>query len=197
MNEKPEPYLQYLDKEMGIMGILSTFCIAVPSLILERLLTAKENELARIWTNGEVYFWIASVLMFFAASLFYKQRSLLAFYYGRISMGKPPEIDKDRMGNTLVDWKDWADMWTTWIPYNVAFWVAGAATVEYSLGFVSYYYLMTQCRTLNWQVWPPVGLVVIVAVMIFIMKDRPIRWDGNHWVGGVRELRKKKRKVKG
>src|ERR1043166_6880232 len=33
----PKPYLDYLDKEMTIMGILSTFCLGIPVVLVERV----------------------------------------------------------------------------------------------------------------------------------------------------------------
>jgi hypothetical protein len=41
-----------------------------------------KGDLATIWYAGKNYFWIASALTLGSAALFYKQRSLLAFYYG-------------------------------------------------------------------------------------------------------------------
>jgi hypothetical protein len=79
----PKPYLDYLDKEMTIMGVLSTFCLAVPALFFERIIAANEKSIGHDFLNrlvsmGSIYMITASVLMLFAAMYFYKQRSLLA-----------------------------------------------------------------------------------------------------------------------
>jgi hypothetical protein len=112
MSDETDGYLRYLGKEMNIMGILSTFCVAVPALFLERLASAaKDTDLAMIWSSGKTYFWIASALLLVSTALFYKQRSLLAFYYGRIALGEPPP--RHVSVPDYETWADWADSWTT------------------------------------------------------------------------------------
>jgi hypothetical protein len=54
---KAEHYLEYLDKEMHILGVLSTFCLAVPSLIIERIASMDDKSLAydffaTLWCNS-------------------------------------------------------------------------------------------------------------------------------------------------
>ena len=62
--EKPEKtYLDYLDKEMTIMGLLSTFCVAVVALALERVASAKEGGLVAVWELGYRFIVIGSGLM--------------------------------------------------------------------------------------------------------------------------------------
>jgi zinc transporter ZupT len=193
MNKESDQYLGYLDKEMSIMGVLSAFCVAVPSLVLERLVSAaKESELASIWSHGEMYFWIASVLMLVASALFYKQRSLLAFYYGRIVLGKP--VDGPSVPD-LKGWEDWADSWTTWIPYNAGFWTGLAAGVEYVLAFLSHTCSSIRQSVCSPYAWAPIlALLVLLGVMVYFHWDRPIRYWGNPWIEGWNR-RREKRKV--
>src|SRR6266581_6587264 len=157
-------YLEYLDKEMSIMGILSTFCVAVPALILERLASATAGELVTIWQAGERCFWTGSVLFLVAAALFYKQRSLLAFYYGRIALADSTD------GVGAVKWKECADSWTAWLPYHFGFWLGVAATVEYVIGFASQKY-PTLRNNVCWCAMPIVIAVFICALFAFIAKD--------------------------
>lgn len=186
MAVEEDKYLGYLDKEMSIMGILSTFCVAVPALILERLASAaKESDLAAIWGRGETYFWIASALMLISAALFYKQRSLLAFYYGRISRGEPPT--RNTSVPNYVTWQDWADSWTTWIPYHAGFWVGAGAVLEYAIAFLS-----VKGSIWAWGAAPLLALAAGLAMMVIIQKDRPIRFSDNPWVAGIKRLRKRK-----
>jgi hypothetical protein len=42
---RPDRYLDYLNKGLSIMGVLSTFCLAVPSLICERVISAAPTPL--------------------------------------------------------------------------------------------------------------------------------------------------------
>ena len=114
-----KPYLDYLDKEMTIMGILSTFSVLVPAVVIERTASSPDGAfLHSIWDSGHSYLWLASILMLVAASLFYSQRSRLAWHYGQtiISITIP--------GHNGAGWKQWgkdADSWQTWRPYDMAF----------------------------------------------------------------------------
>jgi hypothetical protein len=82
-------YLQYLDKEMTIMGILSTFCVAVVALVLDRVGSAepsKQTFFYFLWKNQSFYIVLGSSCIALAAALFYQQRSALAWFYGQISL---------------------------------------------------------------------------------------------------------------
>jgi hypothetical protein len=168
-------YLGYLDKEMSIMGILSTFCVAVPALIVERLASANAGELLAIWQAGERFFWTGSVLFLVGVALFYKQRSLIAFYYGRIALADSTD------GVGLAKWKECADSWTAWLPYHFAFWLGVAATVEYVIGFASQAH--PTLRSTMWSSVMPVVIAVMICVAFaFVAKDRPIRFRDNPWL---------------
>jgi hypothetical protein len=116
--DKTKLYLEYLDKEMTIMGILSTFAVAALSLVLNKFLSVEANKqdlLRAVWTHGSFYIIAASAFMLLSALYFYRQRSLLAWHYGQICLclnRKPSEVQ------TLLD--D-ADSWETWIHYWWAF----------------------------------------------------------------------------
>lgn len=129
MAEETKPYLEYLDKEMTIMGLLSTFDVLVLGLTLNSSLGEHRGELQNVWSYGHWYLVGGSFWMLVAALLFYRQRSLLAYYYGQIALcgiqGRSGEYDD--LKSVLVD----ADAWTTWFFYQVAF----ACTV---VGFLSF-----------------------------------------------------------
>jgi hypothetical protein len=185
-----EQYLGYLDKEMTIMGILSAFCVAVPSLVLERLTSApKESELVEIWSQGEYSFLVASILMLFSAALFYKQRSLLAFYYGRIALGKPL---KGHPEPEFKDWKELADSWTTWIPYNAGVWTGVAAGFEYFSAFLAYKHPYFQKHASCCAFIVISALVVFLGGMLCVHMDRAVRLQDNPWIEGLNRLHKKK-----
>jgi hypothetical protein len=97
-------YLDYLDKEMNIMGILSAFCVAAVAFALKEVLGAQSStSLANVWTNGAWQILIGSVLILGAAVGFYVERSTLAWYYGQISLTlAAPEI----AGEELYLWLD-------------------------------------------------------------------------------------------
>jgi hypothetical protein len=190
MNDGADRYLSYLGKEMNIMGILSTFCVAVPALVLERLASAaKDTDLATIWSSGKPYFWIASALLLVSAALFYKQRSLLAFYYGRIARGEPP------LPHVAVPdyktWTDWADSWTTWIPYHAAFWIGVVAVLEYIFALVSCKRTSIHEHVCGYILVPVLVLAIGLIVMARAHKDRPIRFSDNAWIAGANRIFKK------
>ncbi len=77
-------YLDYLSKEMTIMGILSGVSIATPAGILHAVLS--KDDPGNLWSSGQVFIAAGSVLCVMAAGFFYKQRSLLAWYYDQIAL---------------------------------------------------------------------------------------------------------------
>jgi hypothetical protein len=131
----PKVYLEYLDKEMTIMGILSTFCVLVIGLTVNGSLGAEKGEIKNLWVFGQWYVLGGSLWMLVAALFFYRQRSLLAYYYGQISLchvkGSSGEFDD--VESALLD----ADAWVTWFFYQCAFASMIVGFVAYGLALVS------------------------------------------------------------
>ena len=123
-------YLEYLDKEMTIMGILSAVAIAAPAGILNALLGDKSTFKDQIWGAGPFFVLIGSVLCVLAAALFYKQRSLLAWYYGQMCLVQSLD-DCSPLSERLREYMRAADSWETWIPYTLGFTALVAGFVEY------------------------------------------------------------------
>jgi hypothetical protein len=73
-------YLEYLDKEMTIMGILSTFCVVAASLVIDRTAGAEKTSYlaTMIWAHQMGYVLFGSSLLLAAGLFFYLQRSRLA-----------------------------------------------------------------------------------------------------------------------
>jgi hypothetical protein len=81
MVTEPKPYLEYLDKEMTIMGILSGFCVAVLALVVDKIAGAKDQTpLASLWTDQSETWLIGAGALLVSALFFYRQRSHLAWY---------------------------------------------------------------------------------------------------------------------
>lgn len=98
---KDNTYPDYLDKEMTIRGILTTFCIAVVALVLDRVGSAGEHPtmFLNLWQKQASYILIGSIAVEAAGALFYKQRSAWARYYGQISLSiECPGINKISTG---------------------------------------------------------------------------------------------------
>ncbi|MGA2604263.1 MAG: hypothetical protein ABSG14_08545 [Verrucomicrobiia bacterium] len=160
MSEKSGHYLEYLDKEMGIMGVLSTFCLAVPSLFFERVATADPKAmghdfLASLWSSGLWFLIWGSALMFGSAACFYRQRSRLAWYYGQIAL----ELSlPGYTGRTVDEWLKKADSWDSWIPYQCGFWMCVSAVCEWGLAMLSVYV----CEV---EQWGSIAALVVVALL--------------------------------
>jgi hypothetical protein len=114
-------YLDYIEKEMNIMGVLSAFCAVAPGLAIKELLEnsgPSPNYLGDIWNSGRAFIVIATLLILAAAGFFYGQRSTLAWFYGQISLAL---LDPEMTGRSVEQWLRDADSWATWNRYKRAF----------------------------------------------------------------------------
>jgi len=170
MSDKAERYLDYLDKEMSIMGVLSTFCLAVPSLFLERVISADEKSIAHnfllnLWCNGWLFLTVATGMLFFGAAYFYKQRSRLAWYYGQIAleMALP-----DYTAHKLEQWLKNADSWEVWIPYHWAKTAIIFGSTGFSLAVLSVYvqFVHNFCWTIT-----VVFLIFFILILIHVYRN--------------------------
>jgi hypothetical protein len=156
-DEIPKLYLDYLEKEMTIMGILSTFCTAVVALVIDKVVSAEKGILVRLWASSSFYVIVASVLMLLGAFSFYRQRSLLAWFYGQIC------LCMNRDPSDLREWLDDADSWETWISYQWAFTFTGVAFGEYVLALLSDTQVWFQQHSLVCSL-SPVGIAIVIMV---------------------------------
>lgn len=73
------------------MGVLSAFAVAVPGLVISQVAGAGDKSLLRdVWTGYHLWILIGSLALMFSALMFYRQRSLLAYYYGQICLTLSP-----------------------------------------------------------------------------------------------------------
>lgn len=56
MAEKVKPYLDYLDKEMTIMGILSAFCVGTAGLVAKEVLKVSGEGQLFAACRGDFYY---------------------------------------------------------------------------------------------------------------------------------------------
>lgn len=132
---KYKNYLEFLDMEMTIMGILSAFCIGVVSLALDRILSAKQVDNSyffRVAVVGWQYVILGSVAIVIAAVCFYHQRSLLASNYGEICYHEA-KGEKGIADMYLEETYPWA----FWISYQLGFGALVVGFVEYGLALTS------------------------------------------------------------
>jgi hypothetical protein len=129
----PQPYLDYLDKEMTIMGILSAFAVAVAAGILVTVI-GKESPIAnQLWSSSESFILAGSTLCLMASGFFYKERSLLAEYYGKLSYIQT-DPDDSSYRNELTVALNGAVSSSTWWPYCCGFTLLFAGFTEYLTG---------------------------------------------------------------
>jgi hypothetical protein len=123
-------YLDYLDKEMTIMGILSTFSIVTLGFLAGKIVfTDAQPGKYNFWENSFLFCFLGFLGLAVAALAFYLQRSLLAWFYGQISLN----MAKSDFESVLENLND-ADGWGTWIRYQIGF---GALTLAFSeFGFL-------------------------------------------------------------
>ena len=82
----PKPYLDYLDREMRLLGILSTFCIAVASLIVGNVLNAASGSfLGNLWSNRSTAILFGLGAIIYAALEFFRQQRYYSYCYGQIT----------------------------------------------------------------------------------------------------------------
>jgi hypothetical protein len=162
MKADVENYLNYLEKEMHIMGVLSTFCLAVPALIIERICSLDDKSIARefldkLLHDASPYLGTACVLMLVGAALFYKQRSRLAWIYGQMALELAiPNYTGKVLDKRLKE----ADSWKTWKPYHYAKSANEGAGLGFALAGLSYY-----CPFLSYH-WE--GFVVTLIILFII-----------------------------
>ena len=165
---------------MNIMGILSVFSVAVAGFIIDRTAGAPaQSALAVIWRQSGPLVAAGAFAALVAAFLFYRERSLLAWYAGQIALAEVRN-DEAKRDELLVD----ADAWDTWINYRVAFlclyasflWVGTAAARQI-------FPILVGIRQ-RWLITVPTVILLAVSMAIrhFLTKyrledDSPWKWS--------------------
>lgn len=175
MATDPKNYREYLDKEMTIMGILSAVAIAAPAGILSALIGEKSWFKEQLWGAGPFFVWGASILCTISAAVFYKQRSLLAWFYGQISLLESLG-ENSSTPQRLKAYMKGADAWSSWISYSLGFTSLFAGFLEYALAL----FLVLSNPTGHWFAWAQwIGryLVVPGAIGIALLQS----WVLSHY----------------
>jgi hypothetical protein len=132
-----KPYLDYLDKEMTIEGILSAFCVAVGGVAFDRALGVKADGASSLvgqLQNFSYPFVLAAVVGVVTAALFfYLQRSTLAWHYGEISFAVAMELAGgagEVRGTSVLESLDDAHSWSAWNRYKFGWSFLAVSAVE-------------------------------------------------------------------
>lgn len=156
-----KPYLEYLDKEMTIMGLLSAISLFAPGGILSVVLAERTD--ARLWNSSHIFILEGSVLCVLAAFWFYKQRSILAWSYGQICLTEA--IGKgEKAGAELREWVRKVDSWATWWPYSWGFTCLFIGFIEY-LFAVIFLEAPPHWRFLNDHLYPAKVIALLVSLL--------------------------------
>jgi hypothetical protein len=160
-SEDVKIYLEYLDKEMTIMGVLSTFCVAAVALIIDKVNTADKPDLyGELATMHPVQVYLGCALLLIAGLCFYLQRSRLAHYYSSICISI---VNKDA---TEWDTKRWlTEVYTfyAWMRYRVGFQIL--ALVPIIFGHAVYQSIYKTCDP-HWRTEYAI-IIVVEGLMSF------------------------------
>jgi hypothetical protein len=128
-----KPYLDYLKTEMTIMGVLSAFSVAVAGVVLDKESGGKTTgSFADTWASYAVLWLISACGWMLAALAFYRQRSLLAYYYGQLALTELEDRPSWVLSRAKLLYE--CDSWETWRWYRTGFTaMAGAAAVMISI----------------------------------------------------------------
>lgn len=162
MTPEPKPYLEYLDKETTIMGLLSAFSVALASFSIEKIVSAKDGFFHDLWRIGQDHVLSGAAAAIVAGFFFYLQRSHLAWYYGQIALA---QVRGDKSPESVYDWLTWADGWDTWVRYQTAFIVLTFSFLSYAYGVAEALDQSAASLSHFWSLWLPIILVVLVAVV--------------------------------
>jgi hypothetical protein len=155
----PKPYLDYLDKEMTIMGLLSGFSLALAALAVDRIASAGVGVLAMMWPASGDLILAGSGTALLSAFWFYRQRSLLASYVGQITLAQLKS--NQHVESLLVE----ADGWDTWVNYQRGFAYLFIAFVPYSLAFIR-----TVWPGVSAWSWTITGVVFVMTALTFELR---------------------------
>lgn len=171
-----KPYLDYLVQEMNLLGILATFCVAAASLVFDRVVSAdKDSFLRPVWDQYKGATALGSANLIAATYWFNKQRSDLAFYYGRICMSIARPTEEFGLDNWLRE----VESWDTWRAYRIGWAALALAVIVYAHLF--YRLACPMAPSLYWLAWLCAVIVVLrTSVMLFVFnvyryEDRPFK----------------------
>lgn len=178
MAVEPKPYLEYLDKEMFIMGILSAFSVAVATLPVEQVLSEKKSPVSQLFIMRDAHVVAGILLALLAAFCFYLQRSHLAWYYGQIALAQSlGEVSPHPIGSWLLQ----ADAWDTWLRYQTGFIALSLSIASYVYAGAKVWFPCLGTISLTWSLILPLtlsGLLVVsrwYCLTAFAQSDNPFQ----------------------
>jgi hypothetical protein len=173
-NDLAKNYTDYLDKEMTIMGILSTFSVIAFGGCLTALssVTKDHSEWFQYFWHDEGPFVVLGMIgILFSAFFFYRQRSILAYYVGQIHLGL---FDSNLVNGSTKNLLRQADRWSAWTFYRQAFLCLFAAAVFFGrvglsqvISSESKFSFWLVCLR-QWELWIPFLLCVLFCIYTYL-----------------------------
>ena len=152
----------YLDKEMNIMGILSVFSVVVAGGVVDRTAGATVGtQLAVIWLHSAPLVMSGAFWALMSAFLFYRERSLLAWYVGQIAIAEAADTPA-RIRQLLVD----VDGWDVWIYYRQGFLSLYCAFLSLALAVGRVIRPDVAYVRQRWLIAVPAGVLIILAGVV-------------------------------
>jgi hypothetical protein len=164
-----KPYLDYLDKEMTIEGILSAFCVAVGAVVFDRVLGAQaetaSNLVKALQEFSYPYVLAAIIGLLTAALFFYLQRSTLAWLYGQLSLAVTREMAHGTAqtdSSSFIEGLDTGDSWSLWNRYKFGWSFLAVTAAEALLALL----FSISKRGLSSAHWVIAGIPFMVAIIV-------------------------------
>jgi hypothetical protein len=136
-----QAYIDHLDKEQTVQGILSTFCVLVNAAILSKVLLGGDSAYLQKLQTVAFPFVVGTIIAFSAAALFfYTERSALLELHGYIALAIAREVEGSAIRNdswTLRESLLYGDSYELWNPYQCALGSLYAAGAEAILGILA------------------------------------------------------------
>lgn len=143
------------------MGLLSGFSLAIPALVARSIAGAEHTSALRPFWDGAAKYWlVGSAAMLLAGLFFYRQRSLLAWYYGQLCLARTPNAPEVDEAKLLRD----ADSWETWIFYRCAFCALGVAFYIYGVALSLGLQKPVPVWSDSWTLWLPAIVSALTAI---------------------------------
>jgi hypothetical protein len=175
--DSAKTYLDYLDKEMTIQGILSAFCVSFGAAAFDRILLAKAAEantplINNLRTNANSFVLAAIIAIMVAALFFYLQRSELAWLHGQLSLAvtrKMENISTPPDGYSFEECLEIGDSWSLWNRYlfGLSFLSAAAANA-----LIAAFFNERKCASGFLLITIPFLAAVLYDVFIFFQRDK-------------------------
>ena len=176
-----QAYIDHLDKEQTVQGILSTFCVLANAAILSKVLLGGDSAYLVKLQTVAFPFVVSTIIAFAAAAFFfYTQRSALLELHGHIALAIAREADVSAIRNdswTLRESLLYADSYELWNPYQCALGALYAAGAEAILGILTAGPQFLQ-RGWIWAFWAlSVALLALTATVVKVVWERRLQED--------------------